>query len=326
MGESDPKLTQKAEDFLTPGSFIRAARAAHPAFRYAIVSAGILAIVVIFAKFGVGPATLVFGAVALIGLMVIFLVFAQASKLARSALDLPARLLVWTFLVIIIVLSCGLTSSTFINAPLPFRDWIVAELFRNRQSTPPLPAVPVTLTAVYRDNHAPVARTIFTVKDVATHFTRQERLSDANGSATFELNPGKYELLTTGATESLMFEVTAIQTTITVQVEPTRSQVNETEVYWSDDVASGACKDFGAWATLCSPDKPEGWTIVSHVFELTGDRAGCAFAECGLASPPTSTKVCYHFRTQGHDEECGHSGNTGIHYSKGKLTVVWVHR
>jgi hypothetical protein len=107
---------------------------------------------------------------------------------------------------------------------------------------------------------------------------------------------------------------------------PTKPLVNTTEVYWSDDTASGACKDFGAWATVCSPDKPEGWTIVTQVFELTGDRAGCAYAECSTVSAPTPTKACYHFRTQGHDEECGHSGNTGIHYSKGKLTVVWAHR
>jgi hypothetical protein len=97
------------------------------------------------------------------------------------------------------------------------------------------------------------------------------------------------------------------------------------ETYRSDNAASGACKDFGAWTSVCSSDKPEGWTIAAQDFALTGDRAGCAYAECGLISPPTSTKVCYHFRTQGHDEECGHSGNTGIHYSQGVLNVVWQH-
>jgi hypothetical protein len=101
---------------------------------------------------------------------------------------------------------------------------------------------------------------------------------------------------------------------------------NATEVYWSDEAASGHCADFGGWASVCSADKPGGWYIVSQVFELTGDRAGCAYAECGSVSPPTPTKACYHFRTQGHNEECGHSGNTGIHYSKGKLTVVWAYR
>lgn len=109
---------------------------------------------------------------------------------------------------------------------------------------------------------------------------------------------------------------------------PTDSQriLVSTERYQTDQVASGACKDFGAWATLCSPDRPKGWTIAEQKFELTGDRAGCAYAQCEPLGTPTDTKVCYRFRTQGHDEECGHSGNTGIHYSQGALTVTWRHQ
>jgi hypothetical protein len=109
---------------------------------------------------------------------------------------------------------------------------------------------------------------------------------------------------------------------------PTDSQrlLVTTEVYRSDQVGSGACKDFGAWATLCSPDKPKGWTIAEQKFELMGDRAGCAYAECQPLGSPTESKVCYRFRTQGHDEECGHSGNTGIHYSQGAVTVTWRHQ
>jgi hypothetical protein len=98
-----------------------------------------------------------------------------------------------------------------------------------------------------------------------------------------------------------------------------------TEKYYSDEIASGACKDFGAWATLCTPDKPKGWAIADQHFELTGDRAGCAWAQCEPLGAITETKACYHARTQGHDEECGHSGNTGIHYSRAALTVVWKH-
>jgi hypothetical protein len=109
---------------------------------------------------------------------------------------------------------------------------------------------------------------------------------------------------------------------------PTDSQkiLFTTERYQTDQVASGVCKDFGAWATLCSPDRPKGWTIADQKFELTGDRAGCAYAQCEPLGTPTETKACYQFRTQGHDEECGHSGNTGIHYSQGALTVTWKHQ
>jgi hypothetical protein len=35
-----------------------------------------------------------------------------------------------------------------------------------------------------------------------------------------------------------------------------------------------------------------------------------------------ATKACYRASTQGHDEECGLSGKTGIHYSQGVLTVT----
>src|SRR6059036_950015 len=101
---------RKMVDFLTPASFIAAARDAHPAFRHAIVVAGILAIVVTFVRFGVGAATLVFGAIAIVGLMVLFLVFAQACRLAKGgnkSLDLPAKVLVWAFLILIILTASG---------------------------------------------------------------------------------------------------------------------------------------------------------------------------------------------------------------------------
>jgi hypothetical protein len=140
LSEPEQPATQNAEDFLSPASFIRAAKAAHPAFRYAMAVAGILAIVVSFVKFGVGYATLVFGAIAIIGLMVLFLVFAQASKLTKSTLDVPAQVLVWACLVIAIVIVVFLTSSLFFSKPLPFRDWIIQEFSKkpNNVVVPPV--------------------------------------------------------------------------------------------------------------------------------------------------------------------------------------------
>lgn len=101
--------------------------------------------------------------------------------------------------------------------------------------------------------------------------------------------------------------------------------VTVTETYTSGDVASGACKDFGAWSTVCTPDKPANWSIAEQHFQITGDRAGGAYARAEPLGTITQTKACYRFQTQGHDEECGHSGNTGIHYSQGVLTVTWKH-
>lgn len=124
---ADPVGT-KVADFLTPGSFILAAKNAHPAFRYAIVVAGILAIVVIFTRYGVDFATLVFGGITLVVLMVLFLVFSQAAKLAKAKMALPATVLVWAFLAVSIVVPVLLVTSVFANVPLPLKDWVVRRL------------------------------------------------------------------------------------------------------------------------------------------------------------------------------------------------------
>src|ERR1700723_2046120 len=50
------------------------------------------------------------------------------------------------------------------------------------------------------------------------------------------------------------------------------------ETYRSDELPSGHCKDFSGWYSLCSADKPEGWTIVSQVFQLTEDRSCSGWA------------------------------------------------
>ena len=100
------------------------------------------------------------------------------------------------------------------------------------------------------------------------------------------------------------------------------------ETYLSDNTASGACGDYGGWGSVCTPQKPEGWTIQYQHFEITGDPTrSCTggWTHCEPKEPITSTRACYRFQTQGHSEECGHSGNTGIHYSTGVLTVLWKH-
>lgn len=78
---------------LSPASLMQAAKAAHPAFKYAIVIAGMAAIVVVVLQFGRSPATLVFGIIVLVVLMVLFFVFAQAVTLAKTTLALPALVL-----------------------------------------------------------------------------------------------------------------------------------------------------------------------------------------------------------------------------------------
>jgi hypothetical protein len=128
MNASEPGSRESVGSFLTPQSIIAAARRADPNFRFAIIAAGLISIVAIVANFGVNYATLMFGAIALVGLMVLFVVFAQIPKLRQAALDLPARVLVWAVLIVVIAFVALLTTSTFFNWPLPFKDSIVRGL------------------------------------------------------------------------------------------------------------------------------------------------------------------------------------------------------
>jgi len=98
------------------------------------------------------------------------------------------------------------------------------------------------------------------------------------------------------------------------------------EVYKSDNLPSGAGRNFSQFYTLCSPEKPQGWTIVDANFNLTGDRSCNAWAQC-VQTESSETKVCWKFSMQGHDEQVGvfSGGNTGIQFSAGVLTVIWKH-
>lgn len=119
---------QESAKFMTPSSLISAARKAHPAFRYAIAAAGLAGLVVNVVRFGASPATLVFGCIILVVLMVLFLVFAQAAVVARSKMHLPAMLLVYSFLGLSIATASLLFTSSFFDWPLPFRHAIVGLL------------------------------------------------------------------------------------------------------------------------------------------------------------------------------------------------------
>lgn len=138
MAETKPRARKPkatVENFLTPGSFIRAARDAHPAFRYVLVVAGVAAIVVAFTNFGTNPATLVFGILAVFALVAVFLVVAQIPRVFKAHMALPALVFVWSVLLIAIASILFLTSSTFFNTPLPIRDVLIGIL-------KPLPMIP----------------------------------------------------------------------------------------------------------------------------------------------------------------------------------------
>jgi ABC-type transport system involved in multi-copper enzyme maturation permease subunit len=116
--------------FLTAESFIQAAAATDPNFKKIISVAAIFAIVVIFSRFGVALATLVWGSLAILGIAVIYLLVAQASRLRREKLNVMAAVVV---LMVLLLLASGIICiilSVFLNKPLPFRDWITRSLVK----------------------------------------------------------------------------------------------------------------------------------------------------------------------------------------------------
>jgi hypothetical protein len=107
---------------------------------------------------------------------------------------------------------------------------------------------------------------------------------------------------------------------------PELQPVLVTETY--DDTqerSSGECDNYSTWYAICTPEKPAGWKIVNVTFSLTGDRGwGGPGAQANVQSQ-SETRACWQFRLQGHSEQCGNHGNTGIQYSRAHLTVTWQH-
>jgi hypothetical protein len=112
----------------SPTSLVAAAKNAHPAFRYAIAAAALAGLVAIVTRYGVSPATLVFGAIILVVLMVLFLVFSQAAVVAHAVMSVPAMALVWSFLFLSILTAIFLFTSAFFDAPLPIRSSLIRQL------------------------------------------------------------------------------------------------------------------------------------------------------------------------------------------------------
>ena len=86
-----------------------------------------------------------------------------------------------------------------------------------------------------------------------------------------------------------------------VPVPSNPARVSEQLSFSSGPKLSGAGKNFSGWYELCSGVLPTGATIESVSFVLAGDRSCGAWAEC-REKERTSTRACYEFRLQGHEE------------------------
>jgi hypothetical protein len=170
-----------AASVLSPIQAIRAAQRSHPAFKFAIVVAGLLGIVAVASGYGPTPATLVFGAIVLVVLMILFLVFAQAAAATKAALELPAQVLVWSFLLLSIATAGNLFSSAFFDQPLPLRKKIIQWLDLK-------PAQEGTLTPTPKPALVPPLATQGPVKP------NQEIAQESGGKKSSKDNPSQSRL------------------------------------------------------------------------------------------------------------------------------------
>jgi hypothetical protein len=93
----------------------------------------------------------------------------------------------------------------------------------------------------------------------------------------------------------------------------------------SGNRASGECDNYSDYFSICTPEKPATWKIVNCQFSLTGDRAFGGPGAQAEEQSHSETRVCWKFRLQGHSEQCGGHGNTGIQHSTAHLTCTWQH-
>jgi hypothetical protein len=168
--------------FLSPMSLIKAARQAHPAFKYAIAAAGIASLVAVVTRYGASPATLVFGAIILVVLMVLFLVFSQAVVVARKKLSIPSLVLVWSFLFLSILTALFLFTSAFFNSPLPVRSFLIRQLsFDDRQASPnqDMFGVPYTGKVLTHENGVDVTHQVSLKLSISGEVITGEYTNDA---------------------------------------------------------------------------------------------------------------------------------------------------
>ena len=176
----------------TPNTAIREAAKTHPAFKYATGVLGLVGVVAVVARWGISPQTAIFGCVLLVVLMVLFLVFTQAAALSRSTLSVPARVLVWSLLVVAIATAYLLFSSAFFDKPLPLRTAIVESMTPSpgarAAASKPLP-MPSPTPKVYTGEKINLNLKNAEIHDVLIKFSELTGLSivadaDVHGSVT----------------------------------------------------------------------------------------------------------------------------------------------
>lgn len=109
----------------TPIEFLREAIKAVPAVKYALGVGGIIATVAIVYSFKLDPRIAAFGAIVMLILMGVLVIFARMASLASTRMTLPAIVFTWFVLLIFIAVSVLLFTSVFFQKPLDLSYFLV---------------------------------------------------------------------------------------------------------------------------------------------------------------------------------------------------------
>jgi hypothetical protein len=110
---------------MQPLDIIRAAIRAVPAVKYALGVAGIFAVVAIVSSFGLDPRIAAAGAILVLVLMVVLVIFAKLTTIAPKHFLKPALVMTWAFLFITVATAILLCTSVFFGVPLDVKALVV---------------------------------------------------------------------------------------------------------------------------------------------------------------------------------------------------------
>lgn len=110
---------------IASGSLLNQALRHTPAIKYAIAVAAIAGLIATSLRYGFSAATLVFGVIIVIGLMVLFFAFTQLAEANKRATGSASIVVLWSFLLLCIASAVLLFSSAFFDWPLPLRSKIL---------------------------------------------------------------------------------------------------------------------------------------------------------------------------------------------------------
>lgn len=116
---------------ISPITLLREAIRAVPAVKYALGIGGAVALIAIVFSFGIDARVAFVGAVVMLILMGVLVVFARMAGLPGTKLVLPALAFTWFALLLFMAVSVCLFTSVFFSNPVNLRHWITSVVYQN---------------------------------------------------------------------------------------------------------------------------------------------------------------------------------------------------